>query len=220
MATSRRAALGAALVLIFLANSAPAQTHDTHKHRFGNAEKWARVFDDPKRDAIQKPHEVIKALALKPDAVVADIGSGTGYFAARLSHAVPKGKVYGVDLEPDMVRYLAERAKRENLRNVVSLAGTPGDPKLPEKVDLAMMVDVYHHVADRPKYLSVLRGALKPGGRFAVIDFRLDAPSGPPRHERIAPEAVKAELKSAGFSLESEHAFLPQQYFLVFRAPR
>ncbi len=94
---------------------AAAQSPHTHEHSFGGAENWAQVFDDPKRDAWQKPHEVIQALALKPDAVIADIGSGTGYFSARFANMVPKGRVYGVDTEPDMVKYLAERARREGV---------------------------------------------------------------------------------------------------------
>src|SRR6266496_1223846 len=120
----RPTALSALLALAPLC--APAQTPDTHRHRFGDAEKWAKVFDDPERDAWQKPHEVIEALALAPDAVVADIGSGTGYFAVRLARFVPKGRVYGVDTEPGMVKYLAERARREGLANLVSIAGQCG----------------------------------------------------------------------------------------------
>src|SRR5574341_633558 len=109
----------AALVLIaWIAGAAAAQTVDHAQHRFGGAEKWAQVLDDPARDAWQKPHEVLQALKLAPDASVADIGSGTGYFAVRLAHRVPNGRVYGVDAEPDMVRYLAERAKREGLANL------------------------------------------------------------------------------------------------------
>jgi len=111
------AVLGCAALL---AGPAAAQTPHTHDHGFSGAQEWAKVFDDPMRDAWQKPHEVIQALALKPDAVVADIGSGTGYFAVRFAHMVPKGKVYGLDTEPDMVKYLAERAKREGLRNLIS----------------------------------------------------------------------------------------------------
>ena len=140
-----------------LAVPAAAQTPHTHQHGFGDAEKWAKEFDDPKRDAWQKPHEVIRALALKPDAVVADIGSGTGYFAVRFAHMVPKGRVYGLDTEPDMVKYLAERAKREGLRNLISSKAEPGDPRLPEKADLVILVDVYHHVDDRERYFGKLR---------------------------------------------------------------
>ncbi|HEX9685417.1 MAG TPA: methyltransferase domain-containing protein, partial [Burkholderiales bacterium] len=218
---NRMSSLTAALVLAactgWLAGPAAAQSPDTHQHSFGDAEKWSRVFDDPKRDAWQKPHEVIQALALKPDAVVADIGSGTGYFSARIANMTPKGRVYGVDTEPDMVKYLADRAKREGLKNVTAVAGAPNDPRLPEKADLIILVDVYHHVGDRERYFRQLQKSLKPGGRIAVIDFRMDSPVGPPQSARIAPERVKDELKRAGYALAQEHAFLPNQYFLVFQ---
>ena len=205
-------------VAVQVAGPAAAQSPHTHQHSFGDAEKWAQVFDDPKRDAWQKPHEVIQALTLEPDAVIADIGSGTGYFATRFAHMVPKGRVYGVDTEPGMVKYLDERAKRQGLRNVIALKAAPGDPRLPEKTDLVVLVDVFHHVEDRERYFSKLRASLKPGGRVAVIDFRIDSPEGPPKAARIAPEQVKAELQRAGYALEREHDFLPNQYFLVFRA--
>ncbi|HTM61056.1 MAG TPA: hypothetical protein VL199_11910 [Burkholderiales bacterium] len=76
----------AALAVVCLAASAWAQSPHTHEHAFDDADKWSEVFDDPKRDGWQKPHEVIQALALKPDATVADIGAGTGYFSVRLAH--------------------------------------------------------------------------------------------------------------------------------------
>jgi len=211
------------IVLILLscaglsAGPAAAQSPQTHQHSFGGAEQWAQIFDDPKRDAWQKPHEVIQALALKPDAVIADIGSGTGYFSARFANMVPKGRVYGIDTEPDMVKYLAERAKREGLKNITAVTGAPGDARLPEKADLIIMVDVFHHIADRARYLKKLQGSLKPGGRLAIIDFRMDSPDGPPKSARITPDRVKTELKGAGYALIQEHAFLPNQYFLIFQ---
>lgn len=215
-----------AVLLIALAGAAlatgpaAAQSPHAHDHSFGDADKWAKVFDDPKRDAWQKPHQVIRALALKPDAVIADIGSGTGYFAMRFAHMVPNGRVYGVDTEPDMVKYLAERAKREGMGNVTAVAGAPGDPRLPEKADLIILVDVYHHVENRERYFSRLRDSLKPGGRVAVIDFRMDSPEGPPKAARIAPAKVTSEMKQAGYALDREHGFLPNQYFLVFRSAK
>src|SRR5690349_5358608 len=139
----------AAALLSACCTAAAAQTPHTREHSFSGAEHWAKVFDDPARDAWQKPHEVITALSPAPDSVVADIGSGTGYFAARLAHFVPKGRVYGVDVEPDMVKYLGERAKREGLSNLFSVAGHPDDAKLPAKVDVVLMVDVYHHISNR-----------------------------------------------------------------------
>jgi SAM-dependent methyltransferase len=205
------------LVALLAAIPAAAQSPHRHDHSFGDAQKWEKIFDDPKRDAWQKPHQVIQALALKPDAIVADIGAGTGYFAVRFAHMVPRGRVYGVDTEPDMVKHLGARAKREGLANLAAVAASAGDPRLPEKADLVILVDVYHHVEDRERYFARLRDSLRPGGRVAIIDFSMDSPEGPPKAARIAPEQVKAELARAGYALQEEHGFLPNQYFLVFR---
>ena len=214
---ARSSLIAVVLCSALLAQPGAAQSPGTHQHGFGDAEKWAHVFDDPERDAWQKPHEVIQALALKPDGAVADIGAGTGYFSARLANMLKEGRVYAVDIEPDMVKYLAERAKREGLANLVPVTGAASSPNLPANVDLALFVDVYHHVDARERYFRDLRKSLKPHGRVAVIDFRLDSPEGPPKEARIAPERVKAEMKKAGYVLEAEHSFLPRQYFLVFR---
>ncbi len=197
-----------------------AQAPSTHQHSFGGAQHWAQVFDDPARDEWQKPHQVIQALNLSPSSVVADIGSGTGYFSIRLAHFVPKGRVFGVDIEPDMVKYLADRTNREGLANVTAVTGRPDDPRLPAKVDVVMMVDVFHHIADRDPYFRKLRDSLKPGGRVAIIDYKKDSPMGPPANERIAPDGVKAELRTAGYVLAKEYDFLPNQYFLVFRVAK
>lgn len=210
------AACGLACGLALVCGLAAAQSPHTHRHSFGDAEKWAHVFDDPERDGWQKPHDVIEALSLAPDARVADLGAGTGYFSARLANMLGQGRVYAVDIEPDMVRYLGERAEREHLKNLHPVAGTPDDPKLPEKVDLVLLVDVYHHIEDRVAYFHRLRNSLRPGGRVAIIDFRLDSPEGPPRAARITPDAVTAEMTAAGYSLAAEHPFLPRQYFLIF----
>ena len=220
----RDPSFAAALALLMCAgllfSPAGAQTPPTHQHSFGDADKWSKVFDDPERDAWQKPHEVIQALALKPDTVIADIGSGTGYFSVRFARMVPKGRVYGVDTEPDMVKHLAERARREGLKSVTAVAGTPDDPRLPEKADLIILVDVYHHIDNREQYFRRLQNSLKPGGRLVVIDFRMESPVGPPRSARMEPDRVKAELKRAGYALAQEHIFLPNQYFLVFQPAR
>jgi ubiquinone/menaquinone biosynthesis C-methylase UbiE len=212
----RLAPIGFVLAVGFLA-SAAAQAPHTHEHEFGDADKWAEVFDDPKRDGWQKPHEVIKALALKPDAVVADIGAGTGYFAVRFARMLPQGKIYAADIEPDMVRHLAQRAKREQLANVFAIQSATDDAKLPEKVDLALFVDTYHHIDDRSRYFAKLKGALAPQGRVAIVDFTMDSEIGPPPRARVTPEQVKRELAKAGYELAGEHDVLPNQYFLVFR---
>lgn len=205
------------LVALVLATPIAAQSPHTHQHRFEDAERWAHVFDDPRREEWQKPHDVIRALALRPDAVVADIGAGTGYFTVRLARMLPQGRVLAVDVEPSMVKHLAERAKKEKLSNVAAVQGVPTSARLPEPVDLALLVDVYHHIDERTAYFRDLRPSLKPGGRLAIIDFRMDSKLGPPRSARIARERVVSELKDAGYSLAAEHGFLPNQYFLVFK---
>jgi predicted methyltransferase len=200
------------------AGPAHAQSPHTHEHSFSGAEHWAEVFDDPSRDAWQKPHEVIEALALKPDAAVADIGAGTGYFAVRLAHFLPRGRVYAVDIEPDMVKYLADRAERERADNVTAVAGAPDDARLPGKVDLVLMVDTYHHIGQREDYFRKLAKSFKPGGRIAIIDFNAKSKMGPPPAQRIAAKRVLAEMAKAGYVFQGEHTFLPNQYFLVFQA--
>ena len=209
-------------LLLAFALTSLACAHEGHHekgvhHRFDKAEDWAKIFDDPARDAWQKPHEVIQALKLAPDAAVADIGAGTGYFAVRLAHMTPKGRVYAVDIEPDMVKYLGERAQKSGLANLTPVLATANDAKLPAKVDLALLVDVYHHIGDREAYFRKLAGSLKPGGTVAIIDFGADSPIGPPKESRIAAKVVRAEMERAGYVQAREHGFLPHQYFLVFR---
>ena len=204
-------------VSVLVAGNALAQTPHTHEHRFTNADSWAKVFDDPERDRWQKPHDVIMALKLAPDAKVADIGAGTGYFAARLAHMAPNGRIYAVDLEPDMVKYLAERAKREGSVNLVAVQAKADSAALPERVDQILLVDTYHHIGDRIVYFKRLRESLKPGGEVAIIDFTAESPIGPPKRERISARKVSEEMTLAGYSQVAQHGFLPNQYFLVFR---
>jgi SAM-dependent methyltransferase len=185
-------------------------------HRFDDPAVWAPRFDDPGRDAWQKPDEVIKALGLREDAKVADLGAATGYFAVRFARALPKGKVFGVDIEPEMVRYLDERAKKEALPNLVGVLGGPADPHLPEAVDLVLVVDTYHHLDDRPAYFRRLLDKLSPGGKVAIIDFRRGQPMGPPDAHKVPAEQVKEEMAAGGYRLDAEHALLPNQHFLVF----
>jgi len=143
--------------------------------------------------------------------------AGTGYFAVRFARMLPQGKIYAADIEPDMVRHLAQRAKREQLANVFAIQSATDDARLPEKVDLALFVDTYHHIDDRSRYFARLKGTLAPQGRVAIVDFTMDSEIGPPPRARVTPEQVKRELAKAGYELAGEHDFLPNQYFLVFR---
>ena len=217
---SRRAhrALAAAALAVVLGCAAFAQEPPAgHHHRFTDAAQWAKVFDDPQRDRWQRPDEVVAALRLAPDARVADIGAGTGYFTVRIARATPRGHVYAVDIEPDMARYVSERAQRENLTNVTSVLAAPDDPKLPEAVDRVLVVDTYHHIEGREAYFRRLKSRLKPGAEVAIIDFTKESPIGPPAGMRLEPGAVKQEMARAGYALAAEHPPLPNQYFLVFR---
>jgi SAM-dependent methyltransferase len=213
-AIGRRALL---LLLLGFAGPVAAQAVEHHEHRFSGAERWAAIFDDPARDEWQKPDEVVRALKLAPEAAVADIGAGTGYFATRLARALPRGRVYGVDAEPDMVHYLEERAQRENLVNLTPLLARPDDPAIPSRVDVVIMVDTYHHIPERERYFQLLQKSFRTGGRLAIIDFTLESPVGPPVRSRIPAGRVKQEMARAGYRLLEEHKFLPNQYFLIFR---
>ena len=189
--------------------------HRHHQHRFDDAAGWSKVFDDPARDEWQKPARVVEVMELAPGMTVADVGAGTGYFAPHLSRAVgPSGKVIAEDVEPDMVKWIGERAKRESLGNVEAILGANDDPRLPAgSVDRIVVVDTWHHVEDRPAFAKKLAAALKPGGAVLVVDFTMDAPHGPPKSARIAPEAVAADLTAAGLSSEVvSGAGLPHQY--------
>lgn len=202
------AALAAGFVL--------AQSHPDHmEHHFDPAAS-AKAFDDPARDAWQMPARVIETLKLKPGEIVADIGSGTGYFSVRLAKSSAAPKVYGADIEPGMVQYLRDRAAREGLANVIAVQASADSANLPELVDLVLIVDTYHHIGNRIAYFGKLRQSLKPGGKVAIIDFKPDSPEGPPAEFRFKPEKFRAEMSKAGYKFVAQYDFLPRQNFLVF----
>ncbi len=184
--------------------------------RFDDAQRWAAVFDDPARDAWQRPDEVVRWLALAPDARVADIGAGTGYFSARLARVVPAGRVWAEDIEPTLVAHMNARFARESITNAFATLGTTEDPLLAEPVDLVLVVDTYHHISNRPAFFQRVRSRLRPSGRLVIVDFRADAPMGPPREHRLAPEVVARELREAGFAAGPSLDTLPNQYVLSF----
>jgi len=193
--------------------------HATVHHAFNDPERWAKIFDDPSRAAWQKPDEVVAALGLKAGMTAADLGAGTGYFTAALSHAVgEKGVVLSIDPEPEMVQYLGQRAHREGLANVVPVLALFEDPFLPPgRVDRVLIVDTYHHIDDRQAYFRRVGANLAPGGRVAIVDFhKRPLPVGPPPEAKLEREVVVAEMQQAGFRLAAEPAFLPYQYFLIF----
>lgn len=188
-------------------------------HRFERADEWAREFDNPERDAWQKPAEVVAAMQITPGMTVADLGAGTGYFLPHLARAVgPTGKVLGLDVEPDMVRYMTERAARQKLANVQAKQVPYDDPQLAAgSVDRILIVDTWHHIPARDRYAAKLSAALRPGGAVVVVDFTLDSLRGPPKQHRIRPEEVAAELRAGGMTAEIAPEALPDQYIVIGR---
>lgn len=196
--------------------------HDaTIEHSFEEIERWVERFENPERETWQRTTWLLRMLRLRPGLAVADLGAGTGYFTWRISRAVgPEGKVYAVDIEPGMLEHIRNRPEI-NFDNVTTILAEPNDPKLPAgEVDLILCVNTWHHINDRLKYLKRLRPALKPGGRFVLVDFHEgEMPVGPPAGHKLAREDAVSEFEKAGWRRVSESVQLPYQYFIVFQPP-
>ena len=190
------------------------------QHSFNDVDRWVKRFESPQRARWQKPDEVVAKMNLKPGDVVADIGAGTGYFTRRFARAVgPNGLALGLDIAPNMVKYMKDDARRLGLKNYQARVVKPDDPELPEhSVDVIFMCDTYHHIQNRVKYLRNLQKALKPGGRIIIVDFYKDKdiPVGPPPRIRVSKKQVIGEFAEAGYRLNRDLDFLPYQYFLEF----
>jgi predicted methyltransferase len=201
------------------ATAAPFAATPGSGHDFANVERWQRVFDDPARDAWQKPRELVAALDLRPGMWVADLGAGTGYFSRWLDAAVrPGGVVFAVDTEPNLVAHLRTRSEQEKTSAVVPVLASFDDPRLPPRaLDLVLIVDTYHHIDDRLTYLRRLATTLKPSGRVAIVDWQKHPlPIGPPAEHKLAREQVLTEMVAAGYRLVDEPKILAHQYVLVF----
>ncbi len=198
-------------LLLLLATVAwPQVQHQQHPPR--SSADYAKLLNDPKRDAWQKPTEVVHALGIGKSEVIADIGAGTGYFARRFAPAAEK--VYAVDIDEGLLKFAADGAP-PNLEVVMAAVD---DPRLPDNsVDTFFFCDVLHHIENRPDYLKRLARSLRPGGRVVIIDFHKKAlPVGPPPSMKLSEQDVIAQLKEAGFTKTRSFDFLPYQYFLVF----
>ena len=181
--------------------------------------RWLPALDSPWRDHWQQPACVLDALALRPGAVVADVGAGGGYFTEPLARRVgATGRVYATDVQDEMLDALRKRAEERELENVAVIRAAYDDPSLPDACcDLVFLANVYKEIDERVAWLRRLRRALRPGGRVAIIGFHPDAAGfGPPREVRLPTRTVEAELHASGFALHQSFDFLPRQYFLVF----
>ena len=161
---------------------------------------------------------LLKNLAVKPGMVVADIGAGSGYHSALLSKMVGTGKVFAVDVEPEMIAYLNARIKQEKLTRIVPVLSTEQKVSLPENtIDMMLLVDVYHEFSFPYEMALSMRAALKPGGKLVLVEFRAEDPTVPIKtiHKMSEAQAIK-EFKAAGFAFDKNIDNLPWQHCMVF----
>jgi len=173
----------------------------------------------PEREAEENLEGALDVIGIKPGMTVAEVGAGTGYVALRMAQRVgPGGRVYANDLQPEMLDKLRQNAARAGLTNVQTVLGGETDPRLPAgKMDLIILVDVYHEFSQPQKMLQGIRAALKPDGRLVLLEYRKEDPNVPirPEHKMSVSEA-KTEVEAEGFHLGSVLESLPRQHILVF----
>ncbi len=172
----------------------------------------------PEREKEENPEGALDALALKPGMVVADVGAGTGYMSLRMAKRVgPTGKVYANDLQPEMLRRLRENAAKAGITNIETVQGEEADPKLPAgRMDLVLLVDVYHEFSKPLEMIDKIRESLKPSGRLVLLEYRKEDPKVPIREEhKMTVAEVKAELEPQGFVMSQVIETLPRQHILI-----
>jgi predicted methyltransferase len=197
-----------------------------HHHgadHFVDPERFVASWNDPGRDAWQKPDEIVAALGVAPGATVVDLGVGTGYLVPSLSEAVgPAGRVLAADVEPSMLAFIEAATAREGWNNVQTHPTTFTSPELAAaSVDAVVTLNVWHHVEDRGVYASKARDALKPGGSFVIVDFLKEETEGfgPPVEMRLTAEQVVAELVAGGLVAEILPETMPRHYVVRGRRP-
>jgi ubiquinone/menaquinone biosynthesis C-methylase UbiE len=196
----------------------------------GVSAQHARLFppedlgqlEGPDRDAWQRPDQIMDALQIGENSVVADLGAGGGWFTVRLARRVgPNGHVYAEDIQPQMIESIQRRRDREGLRNVQTVLGTAVDPKLPAgSLDAVLIVDAYHEIEQPVALLKNVAKALKPGGTIGIVNFKKDGGGpGPDMDERVDAEKVVDDARAAGLELRKRENFLRYQYLLTFGVP-
>lgn len=172
------------------------------------------------RELEEMPETAVDKIGLKTGMTVADVGTGVGYFAVRLSKRVgTEGKVYAVDVQPEMLALLKERTAKAKIENVIPVLGSDSDPKLPKKaLDVILMVDVYHELSQPQSMLQRIREALKDDGRLILLEYRKEDPHIPIRSEhKMSIEEAKMEVEAEGFHLDKVLNDLPRQHILIFK---
>ncbi len=206
-------------VLFCAAQDAASWTGGETHARIRRPDAQIRFLEAPQRDEYQKPQEVMTALDLRKGEVIADIGTGSGYFSFRLAqHVGESGRVYAVDVNPDTIRQMNRRIRDMGAINIVTILADPDDPLIPcDSVDRFFLCNTWHHIERQTDYLALMKRMLKPSGQVVMIDFhKKPLPVGPPIGMKIAREDIIRQMEDGGFRLTKEHTFLPFQYFLVF----
>lgn len=191
--------------------------HQEHHHAFSDPAQRAKKWNDPARDQWQHPEEMLATLALKPGAMVADLGAGTGYMVAHLSKALGKeGTVFAIDASTAMVEYLTKRAVDLGPAKIIPRKVGPQDPELPAgSLDGVLTLDTWHHVKGQEAYARLVFAGLKQGGKFVVVEYEVDAEVGPPKEMRLEPAQVTKQLQAAGFRVEVAPESMPRHYMVV-----
>jgi SAM-dependent methyltransferase len=177
-------------------------------------------LERPERDKEEQPNQLLDAFKLKPTYVVADIGAGSGYFTFRIAERVgPKGKVLAVDIQPEMLAIMRQTAKTRNLSNVELILGTETDPKLPANaVDLILMVDVYHEFSYPWEMTQAMIRSLKPDGRLAFVEYRLEDPQVPIKLvHKMSERQVRKEMDPHPVRWIETLDILPRQHVIFFK---
>ena len=175
-------------------------------------------LERPEREIEENTTMLLKNLDLKSGMRIADIGAGSGYYTRMLSTRIGNGKVYAVDIEPEMIAYLKEKIKKEKLSNISTVLGTEKSVSLPaESMDMMLLVDVYHEFSFPYEMALSMYKSLKPKGKLVLVEFRTEDDAVPIKtiHKMSEAQAVK-ELKAAGFRLEKNIGNLPWQHCMVF----
>ena len=178
-------------------------------------------LERPERERQERTDLLIAGLNLSDDFVVADIGAGTGYFTFPVAQRVPRGKVFSVDIQPEMLARVERRKALENIANVETVLGEEDDPKLPAKeIDLAFIVDAYHEFSFPREMGERLKESLKPGGRLVLVEYRAEDRRVPiKRLHKMSELQVKQEMAAIGLDWIRTESYLPQQHVLIFQKP-
>jgi FkbM family methyltransferase len=179
----------------------------------------ASWLDRPEREAEEAPSLLLKALKMRPGMAVADIGAGSGYLTFPMARLVgPKGKVFAVDIQPEMLEIIKQKMPAQRVKNIVTILGTITDPKLPaNSTDLALMVDVYHEF-DHPYEMTeaMVRG-LKKGGRLVFVEYRKEDPSVPIKEvHKLTVAQVRKEMSLFPLKWRETSRVLPRQHIIIF----